>query len=136
VDQRYSLPVSVKAGVGNEAFRDGRKLRPWASWKINVPRELFPDQYYVRLRGATIYVVPEGGSTSDNAKGVWIGSLEAPAKTFCEHLTTDGMTPVRVDLDQGNVPTAMAGRITYRDYVRTPDVVGISSLANVSPFGD
>jgi len=30
----------------------------------------------------------------------------------------------------------MAGRISYRDSVRTPDVVGGSSLNNVSPFED
>jgi hypothetical protein len=65
-----------------------------------------------------------------------VSGLEAkpPRFTFYEHLDHPGVTPGVENIDQGNISAAMSGRISSRDNIRTPDVLGGSSLNNVSPF--
>jgi hypothetical protein len=127
IDQRYSLPISLKSRLGND-FKDGRKLKDWATWRVDVPKELFPNQYFVRLRGFALYVVHE------RARGVWLGIVKAPEKSFFEHYSRPGQPVERVDVDQASVPPALSGRITNRDYIRPPDVIGATSLRNIAPF--
>ncbi|WP_158822822.1 hypothetical protein [Granulicella sp. S156] len=136
VDQGYAHTISLKKLLGEDRFRAGRKPTPWASWTFEIPRELFPDQYYLRLRGVTLYVVPEGGLLSgERSEGVWMGSIKAPDVSFCEHLKPKTGAVERRDLDQRKTPSSMAGRISYRQSLRAPELIGGSNLYNISPFG-
>lgn len=129
-DQRYSHPVSLKARINDDAFKQGRKLRDWATWTVDVPRQLFEGQYYVRLRGVTLYVV------GDPSAGVFTGKVQVPAMSFCELFPkAPGAQPQHQDLDQSHISPAMGGRITNRENVRIPDVIGASAFYNASPFG-
>ncbi|MGP8224752.1 MAG: hypothetical protein ACLQGT_01210 [Terracidiphilus sp.] len=137
VDQGYVHTVSIKNLLGEDEFKKGKKISPWATWTIQVPRDLFPDQYYVRVRGLSLYIVPEGGLLSrEHSEGVWMGSVRVPKTSFCEHLNFKTGEVSRMELDQSNIPSSMAGRISYRQNFRPPDVIGTSNLYNNSPFGN
>jgi hypothetical protein len=131
-DQRYSFSVSVKSRLGEDAFKTGKEVRDWATWTVKIDKALFPDQYYVRLRGISLYTV-----LSDRSAGVWTSNILPPLTSYCEQFGgAAGSAPVRIELDQKNARPAMAGRVSVREDVRTPDVIGAATFYNLSPFGD
>ena len=133
IDQRYSFPVSVRELIGEDLYKAARKVVPWATFSFTISEQLFPAQYYVRLRGLSIYIVT--ASDIPEPAGVWLGQIKAPAKSYCLHLPKGNAAPVREELDQSKIPPSMAGRISYREARRPADVVAASTFHNLSPFG-
>lgn len=129
-DQRCCFSVSLRQRLGNAEFESGRAVPDSATWTVNIPRELFVNQFFVRLRGVTLFTM------GDNPAGVFTGVVRAPVKSFSEHFGKNPGDVVHQDLDQSNLRSSLAGRVTHRDDIRTPEVIGASALYNASPFGD
>lgn len=120
-DQNYVLPVSVKRLMPKEDWDKGKGV-----WECEIKKDLFPGQSHVRLRGISAFVVL---NPDDNA-GVWQAIIRPPQQSFCEHLSGNSK-----DLDQCKIPPCRLGRIRTREDIRDPDITGILTLHNVSPFG-
>jgi hypothetical protein len=130
IDQRCCFLVSLRQRLGNTDFESGRATPDSATWTVNIPRELFVNQFFVRVRGVTLFTI------GDNPAGVFSGVVRAPVRSFCEHLGKNPGDVLHQDLDQSPLRSSVAGRITHRDDMRTPEVIGASALHNASPFGD
>lgn len=127
-DQNYVLAISLKGLSTNDAWT---KHIIAGAWDFDIPEQLFPDQRHVRLRGISAFVV------GDSAKGnIWTAAITPPRNSTCRHMP-NSVFPLghEVKLDQTKIPPCRLGRIETRDSTRPPDVVGISALHNVSPFG-
>jgi len=124
VEQTIVLPVSIRTLVGDEAWDRGNKQK---AWSFRFPKEALPTARHVRVRGLSAVVV-------DHLKlrdRLWQVELGVPARAEVVHL--DGTV---VTVDQSSVPPLMLGRVGERDAARDPDVAGLSSLHNASPFGE
>jgi hypothetical protein len=126
IEQDFVLPISIKSLISNEEWNQGLHS---GSWKILIPREFFPDQYHLRLRGISVFV--EKPKRKKITNGLYAATIKAPSKSTYYHL--DGSEhPV----DQTIVPKIRLGRVGTRDFVRAPDIAGANTLFNVSPIGE
>lgn len=125
-EQNYVLTVSLKKLAG-ASWAPGLLNGTWE--QVGIPDALFKDslmdQRHVRLRGIGAFVV--GGTSND----LWQVTVTPPKQSGCYFLNSDTRQP----LDQRQVPSCRLGRVQTRSSVRDPDVLGVSSLHNVSPLG-
>lgn len=135
LEQNYVFPVSVKDYCGgDDAWTKILQTAANGSLEItfDLPESLFPDQYHVRLRGITAFVVEKKRTPGD----IWRMELRPPKYGYCRRLpelAPDGKSDI--ELDQHTVPTVTLGRVMSRESVRDPDIVGIAALHNISPIG-
>ena len=144
-EQNYVLPLSIKALVGNQQSWDqGLKLGKWRfeipnNFTFSPPQDIqgddrevedsfntdfFGGQRHVRLRGISAFI------ETNNSSDVFRLFVKIPSASICKHISEN----TRV-LDQTKVPPCYIARTANRSNVREPDIVGISALHNVSPFG-
>lgn len=140
LDQRYSVTVSLKSILGKDGFRKGANVRPWAEWNFEVGDDFFIDQHFVRLRGASVYVIPKGSVIKHveerHSHGVWTAAIRVPVTSEMTHQFVSGQhEPTKVKLDQSQIPYCIVGRVAARETMRAPEVVGGVTLFNASPYG-
>jgi hypothetical protein len=138
-EQRYVIPISVRQLIGDGQYGSGLKSHPFASWNFKITPDLFPEQYNVRVKGVSLFVVPREALLpafqGQYLRGVWTGSLKAPRNSYFQHFPS-GRGSETVPVDQSALPQVFSGRISCRDSYREPDVIGGTSLLNASPFGE
>jgi hypothetical protein len=122
MEQSFVLPISVRDLAGDAAWKAGMKA---ASWEFTIPVDAIPNAAHVRLRGLSAYVM---GCHAE--KHVWQALATPPTLAQLRHLRAK-----RPPMKQPKVPVCRFGRVTVREAIRDPDIVGVSALHNASPFG-
>jgi hypothetical protein len=130
LDQNYVLSLSVKTNMGEDFFtkalaNEGDTVK----LTFEVLEARFAAQRLVRLRGISACVVE---STPGDT---WQMTVRAPVRSIGRFVSdADAAEPNK--LDQSMVPPVRLGRVQTRQSQREPDVVGLTTLHNVSPLSD
>jgi hypothetical protein len=122
LEQNYVLSFSLRDFIPKSVWEHGAKQ---GKWDFALKPELFASQSHVRLRGVSACVEACGPHHVP-----YHLVLEAPIASSCRHISG-----AWVELDQSDVPPCRIGRAFRRSHMQEPDVVGISSLHNISPIG-
>jgi hypothetical protein len=129
-DHHYALPISIRGQLNDDAkWAAGLAA---AKWQFNIPlvlsdedpSNLFPLQRHVRMRGLSGFVV------GDTAAGVWQMKVLVPPNSRILHRLGK-----QEPMDQTQVPPSHLGRVMVREVPHEPDIIGSTTLHNVSPFG-
>jgi hypothetical protein len=130
-EQRYAVPISIRTKIGDDEFLRYRALRP-TSWPIKLEHaDFFDGQYYMRLRGISVYVVSKDSATT--SRGTWRVMIKVPEEGKYEHVVGEQIRSGQ--LDQKDIPKILLGRVSHREDVRLPDVAAGAAVHNVSPYG-
>lgn len=132
LEQSYVQPVSLRRLLNNDSEWTRIMGTPAPSLEVSLPlieddgatQNLFPSQRHVRLRGVSGFV-----EVTDPA-GVWQLSIVFPEEARSFYLSNRNEP-----ISQRGLPTCRLGRVSTRESVREPDITGMVSLHNVSPFG-
>jgi hypothetical protein len=133
-EQTYIQPISLRRILPVAQWEGGKQQ---GEWKLTITEQHLKETYakdlfHVRLRGLNVFVMHK------DANSVWQVILRAPMKGTSRHLPgqLENNKPVILDLDQSKVPICLIGRVMGRSSPRDPDLVGLSSQYNISPFGE
>jgi hypothetical protein len=132
LEQSYVQPVSLRRLLNNDSEWTRIMGTPAPSLEVSLPLieddgatgNLFPSQRHVRLRGVSGFVEVAGPA------GVWQLSIVFPEEARAFYLSNRNEP-----ISQRELPTCRLSRVSTRESVREPDVTGMVSLHNVSPFG-
>ena len=119
-EKTYSLCLSVRNAVSHDAWHG---LLSSGNVVVNVPADLFPEQYYVRCRAVGMYTV--------GIHGFFGARVHVPSKSYYIHrdLTVHAV-------DQSAVPLQRLSRIMPADSSRATERTGMNTVFNCSPFGE
>jgi len=121
LDQNYVLPISVKSQVPAAEWKAGLKTGQWA---FVLPKETFPGQKHVRLRGLNCFVEAEAGL---------LMTVEAKLPDKADYYHFQKADPISVD--QSVLPVSRVARAQTRVAIREPDTTGAMAWHNASPLG-
>ncbi len=124
-DQSYSISVSLRHSLSVDEWEQGKASGQW-QFRLDEHDD-FLNQRHVRLRGVSMFVVNSDGLSH----GVWRAAAAPPHISFCRHMTTGHVEPLIQE-----VPFCFLGRVDRREAQRTPEIVGLNLLYNLSPLGD
>jgi hypothetical protein len=118
--------VSLRSLLGNG----------WANFIANhtamvtVPASEFAGLSCVRIRGVALNVV-QTAAPSGTRPALWKIRCRVPQSG--RYVQLNGSV---IDIDQASAPPCQFGRVSVRNFVRDPDVLGASALHNTSPIGN
>lgn len=122
VDQSVVVPVSMRDILGEDLYRQEREI---GKWTLPLDANVFGGMVQLRVRGLSAFVV--GESAEDK---LWQLTVSVPPLGTVLYLSGD---PIKID--QSRIPPCRFARVTKRESLREPDLVGVSSLYNASPVG-
>ncbi len=120
IDQNMVKQISLKSKAANIRTEGTKRI-----WAFTLGRQDFDALRSVRLQGAAVHVV------GANTAGAWSGSLTAPADTEYDWPVSGG-----TKYKNGRLKTLQFGRALEWHPLKSPDVFGLVSLHNASPFGN
>ena len=135
-DQECVIPLSLKEAIGDSAWKLGLQQKVWnLTIPLNADDSLgnpFCFLRHCRLRGLQAFVV---GGDED---GVWQFRLTPPVKTSAlQFKFPNGEEDAKPkEFRQQGANAVRLGRVMHRQATREPDLVGASTLRNLSPFGE
>jgi hypothetical protein len=129
LEQSITTSISVKTTMGAQAWQkalNAAGASDAAVFQFDVPESTFPPYRALRLRGISVY------SVSKQELAPWRVMIQPPRKATIR-FADDGTLQ---SVDQTDVPSVVSGRVMTRFGQRDADVVGLTSLRNISPISD
>lgn len=129
-EQVFSLPISIRAMVPSDVWKatlDTLKSNGKAKFSFRLDVSSLPGYRYVRFRGVSGF--------SPGSPDVWSANLWLPRTAVSVQKRRGEEERTRDDVDQTQLPSCVLGRIVAREFPREPELAGVNSLRNASPFG-
>ena len=117
-------PISLRETLGSDTYKN---MRESGLWQFEINENHLPEMCNLRLRGISMCVKVD----SVLKERFWQFQTRVPTSAKIRHYLTKKV----VSIDQSFIEPVVLGRVTERDILKIPDVVGMTSLYNGSPLG-
>lgn len=123
-EQNTVIPISLKQIIAPAQFNEMIKS---GEIKFDLIENHFPGMCNIRLRGLSLH----SKEHRDSENRLWKIIITPPKESRILHF----LTGKSAELSQAFVEPCFFGRVFERHLNKAPDIIGITSLYNVSPLG-